>query len=193
MWNMKSEIWFVYKKYVVVICLSPCWDAEIYDIMFSKKNNVVFRKKEVYIHIVHVMLNKNTLLLFLHKTFVTVVEQIDYFCWRRCYSCRKDLLQMLSNLFLMGKRFITFAEGVTLTEQICYKCWTSCSSWERDLLLLRKSYCYRTDPLQMLNKLFLMRILKFSDNVLIWWMWLIMMIFACVNVTSFLQYLRSFM
>ena len=107
-WNVKSEIWFVHKKYVLVISLSPCWEAEIYDIMFSKKNSFVFRKK-VYIHIIHVMLNKNTLLLFLRKTFVTVVEQIDYFCWRRCYFCRKDLLQMLSKLFLMRKRFVTFA------------------------------------------------------------------------------------
>ena len=37
-------------------------------------------EKEVYIHIIHIMLNKNTLLLFLRKTFVTVGEQIDYFC-----------------------------------------------------------------------------------------------------------------
>ena len=37
-------------------------------------------KKEDHIHIIYVMLNKNTLLLFLRKTFVTVVEQIDYFC-----------------------------------------------------------------------------------------------------------------
>ena len=36
-------------------------------------------KKEVHIHIIHVMFNINTL-LFLHKTFVTVVEQIVYFC-----------------------------------------------------------------------------------------------------------------
>ena len=37
-------------------------------------------KKEVHIHIIYVTLNKNTLLLFLCKTSVTVVEQIDYFC-----------------------------------------------------------------------------------------------------------------
>ena len=134
--------------------------------MFSKKNSIVFRKRSLYSHN-PCYAKQNILLLFLRKTFVTVVEQIDYFCWRRCYSCRKDWLQMLSKLFLMRKRFVTFAEGVTLTEQICYKCWASCSSWERDSLLLHKSYCDRTDLLQMLSKLFLMRkrFVTFAEGV----------------------------
>ena len=59
--------------------------------------------------------------LFLQNRPVTDAEQvvphekeICYFCWRS-YSYRTDLLQILSNLFLMRKRFITFA-GVTNAE-----------------------------------------------------------------------------
>ena len=66
--------------------------------------------------------------LLLQNRSVTDAEQvvphekeICYFCGSS-YSCRTDLLQILSNLFLM-----------------------------------RKSYCYRTDLLQMMSKLFLMR------------------------------------
>ena len=46
----------------------------------ARRTVLSLEKKEVHIHIIYVMLNKNTLLLFLRKTFVTVVEQIDYFC-----------------------------------------------------------------------------------------------------------------
>ena len=125
-------------------------------------------------------------LLHMRKRFitfaegVTLTEQICYKCWASCsswerdslllcksYCYRTDLLKMLSNLLHMRKRFITFAEGVTLTEQICYKCWASCSSWERDSLLLCNSYCYRTDLLQMLSNLFLMRkrFITFAEGV----------------------------
>ena len=55
------------------------------------------------------------------EQFVSHEKEICYFCGRS-YSYRTDLLQMLSQLFLMRKRFVTFAEGVTLTGQICYKC-----------------------------------------------------------------------
>ena len=75
----------------------------------------------------------------------------NLFLMRKSYSYRTDLLQMLSKLFLLRKRFVTFAEEllsenrsitnteqvvphekffeicyfcrrVIVTEQICYKC-----------------------------------------------------------------------
>ena len=40
----------------------------------------------------------------------------NLFLMRKSYSYRTDLLQMLSKLFLLRKRFVTFAKGVTLTD-----------------------------------------------------------------------------
>ena len=57
---------------------------------------------------------------------------------RKSYCQRTDLLQMLNKLFLLRKRFVTFAKGVTLT-----------------------------DLLQILSKLFLMRkrFITFGEGV----------------------------
>ena len=66
--------------------------------------------------------------LLLQNRYVTNAEQgvshekeICYFTGKS-YCYRTDLLQMLSKVFLMRKRFVTFEERVIVTEQICYKC-----------------------------------------------------------------------
>ena len=113
---------------------------------------------------------------------VTLIEKICYKCWAICFSWGRDLLLLLKELFLQN-RSVTNAEWVVshekeicyfcrkfiVTEQTCCRCWASCSSWERDLLLLWKSYCYRTDLLKMVSKLFLMRkrLVTFVEEVLL--------------------------
>ena len=58
-----------------------------------------------------------------------------------------DLLQILSKLFLMSNRLVTFAEEAVNTAQVV--------SHEKEICYF--CYCYRTDLLQMLSNLFLMR------------------------------------
>ena len=74
----------------------------------------------------------------------------NLFLMRKSYSYRTDLLQMLSKLFLLRKRFVTFAEellsehrSVTNTEQvvphekffeICYFC---------GRVIVTEQICYR--------------------------------------------------
>ena len=114
---------------MVVISLSPFSGGEIYNIMFSKKYSTVFRKKEVHIHIIYVMLNKNTLLLFLCKTFVTVVEQIDILLLKKMLLLQKRFIintkQFVSHEeeLLIQNRSVTNAEQVVpLEKEICYFC-----------------------------------------------------------------------
>ena len=78
----------VIRKVKSDLCMSNMWLLFLFHhfedvkstISCSARRTVLSSEKKVHIHIIYVMLNKNTLLLFLHKTFVTVVEQIDYFC-----------------------------------------------------------------------------------------------------------------
>ena len=106
-------------------------------------------KKEVHIHIIYVMLNKNTLLLFLCiRHLLLLWNRLIAVCWRRCYFCRRFITNAEQFDFSWGRVIgteqicykcwaIYFSWGsVIVTEQICYKCWASSSSSERDLLLL---------------------------------------------------------
>ena len=58
-------------------------------------------------------------MLLLQKRFIINAEQ---FLMRKSYSYRTDLLQMLSKLFLLRKRFVTFVEEYNVQRTtICYK------------------------------------------------------------------------